>query len=100
MAKCDPRAFARCPYNGTCLKPELAEFQEGSDCDAFNRKVLNGKITNGDVIRGMNDRELAVFLYTITRACADRTCETCPIGGENCIVMIPWVKKEYTRWNE
>lgn len=36
MLKCDPRAFARCPYNKTCVSVEMAEFTEGSDCHRFN----------------------------------------------------------------
>lgn len=94
MLKCDPRAFARCPYNKTCIPMEEAIFIEGSDCDRFNQKVLRAPITNADRIRGMTDRELAVFLYTATRACADRTCHTCPIGQMNCIVLIQWLKQE------
>lgn len=98
MPKCDPRAFARCPYNKTCDPVGQATFQEGSDCDQFNRKVLSTPVTNADGIRGMSDRELAVFLYTATRACADRNCASCPIGPENCIVLLSWLKQpEVTR---
>lgn len=68
MPKCDPRAFARCPYNKTCVPVEEATFTVGSDCDLFNQKVLRTPITHADSIRGMTDRELAVFLYTVTRA--------------------------------
>lgn len=94
MLKCDPRAFARCPYNKTCVSVEMAEFPEGSDCHRFNNKVLDMPPTNGDRIRGMDDRELAVFLTTITRACADRACDRCPIGNPACIAMIHWVRQE------
>lgn len=94
MMKCDPRAFARCPYNRTCVSVEMAEFTEGSDCHRFNNKVLDVPPTNGDRIRGMNDRDLAVFLTTITRACADRGCDRCPIGNPDCIAMIHWVRQE------
>ena len=93
--KCDPRAFARCPYNKTCITPEQTEFEEGSDCFLFNKKVLSNAITNGDYLRGMSDMELASFLHTITRACADRNCAACPIGESNCTVMLYWVKSKY-----
>lgn len=93
MLKCDPRAFARCPYNDTCVAPDQAEFTENSDCHLFNMKVLENTVTCGDEIRMMNDRELATFLYTITRSCADHDCGNCPIGEQNCIVMLHWVKK-------
>lgn len=94
MLKCDPRAFARCPYRNSCISVEMAEFTEGSDCHRFNNKVLDMPPTNGDRIRGMDDRELAVFLTTITRACADHACVRCPIGNPACIAMIHWVKQE------
>ena len=62
MLKCDPRVFARCPYKGSCVSLEHAEFTEGSDCDRFNQKVLNAPVTNGDRIRMMNDMELSKLL--------------------------------------
>lgn len=62
MLKCDPRVFARCPYKGSCVSLEQAEFTEGSDCEKFNQKVLNAPVTNGDKIRMMNDTELARLL--------------------------------------
>lgn len=94
MMKCDPRAFARCPYNKTCVSVEMAEFQENSDCHRFNNKVLDMPPTNADRIRGMDDRELAYFLTAITRSCADRRCDNCPIGNPSCIAMIHWIKQE------
>ena len=93
MMKCNPRAFARCPYNKTCGSLELAEFTENSDCHRFNNKVLDMPVTNGDRIRGMDDRDLASFLTAITRACADYRCDICPIGKPNCIAMIHWIKQ-------
>ena len=51
MMYCDPRAFARCPYNRSCLSPEQAEFTEDSDCDQFNRRVLEKPLTEADGIR-------------------------------------------------
>lgn len=93
MMKCDPRAFARCPYKGSCVNLEEAEFAEGSDCDLFNKRILERPITNADKIRGMSDLELSFFLHNITRACADHDCSSCPIGEQNCIVMLYWLKK-------
>lgn len=61
MPKCDPRAFARCPYNQTCVSVEETEFPEGSDCDIFNQKVLKTPRTNADRIRAMSDEELAAL---------------------------------------
>ena len=91
--KCDPRVFARCPYHATCISVDQAEFAEGSDCHIFNKKVLEKTPTHGDGIRTMSDMELANFLYTATRACADHDCGNCPIGKQNCIVMLYWIKK-------
>lgn len=100
MPKCDPRAFARCPYNKTCAPVGTAEFTEGSDCDAYNRKVLQTPITEADKIRGMSDMELATFLYTLSRSCADHQCGECPIGPDNCIVMLPWLKRNAKEGDE
>lgn len=93
MKKCDPRAFARCPYQKSCGSLDDAQFPQGSDCDLFNQKVLSSKSTNADHIRGMSDMELATFLYTATRACADHNCGGCPIGEENCPVLLHWLRQ-------
>ena len=93
MPKCDPRAFARCPYKATCVPIEEATFTEGSDCDQFNQKVLRTPISNADRIRGMSDMELATFLYTVTRSCSTRDCGSCPIGRESCVVLLQWLKR-------
>jgi len=93
MLKCDPRAFVRCPYNKTCVSVEQATFTEGSDCEKFNQRILQSKETNADHIRSMSDRELATFLYTLSRSCADHACLTCPIGMGNCTVMLAWLKR-------
>ena len=101
LLKCDPRAFARCPYKESCFSVEQAEFTKGSDCDLFNQRILERPITNADKIRGMSDLELSTFLHTITRACADHDCGNCPIGEQNCIVMLHWLKKsELEKRNE
>lgn len=91
--KCDPRAFARCPYQKSCGSLDDAQFPEGTDCDLFNQKVLRAKTTNADRIRGMSDMELATFLYTATRACADHNCGDCPIGEGNCPVLLHWLRQ-------
>lgn len=62
MLRCDPRAFARCPYNMTCVRIEEAVFAEESDCHQFNRKVLRQPVTNGDRIRTAGDRYLVELL--------------------------------------
>ena len=93
MMHCDPRAFARCPYNKTCVSPEQTEFAEGSDCDLFNQKVLEKPMTEADNIRRMSDVELSLFLYEVTRCCADKNCAACPIGEQNCIVMLYWLRQ-------
>lgn len=93
MMHCDPRAFARCPYNKTCVSPEQTEFTEGSDCDLFNQKVLEKPMTEADNIRRMSDVELSLFLYEVTRCCADKNCAACPIGEQNCIVMLYWLRQ-------
>ena len=93
MTHCDPRAFARCPYNKTCVSPEQTEFAEGSDCDLFNQKVLEKPMTEADNIRRMSDVELSLFLYEVTRCCADKNCAACPIGEQNCIVMLYWLRR-------
>lgn len=94
MLQCNPRAFARCPYKATCAPVEKATFREDSDCDLWNQKVLRNPITNADRIRGMSDREMATFLYTLSRSCADHACLTCPIGMENCQVILRWLKRD------
>lgn len=96
LLKCDPRAFARCPYNATCISADQAEFAENSDCFLFNKKILETPATNADKIRGMSDIELATFLYTATRACADNDCGSCSIGQQNCMVMLHWLRKPET----
>lgn len=91
--RCDPRAFARCPYNKTCVSPEQAEFTEGSDCDIFNQKISADMPTEADRIRRMSDVELSLFLHSVTRACADKNCGACPIGANNCIVLLHWLRQ-------
>ena len=85
MMKCDPRAFARCPYSKECSdSPEHTSFYKGTECDYFNQQVIHAPLTNADRIRAMSDEELAVFLDGFTCNCID--CrdndgknESCPI---------------------
>ena len=94
MMNCDPRAFARCPYNKTCISVEMAEFTENSDCHRFNNKVLDMPPTNADRIRGMGDEEMAEFIKAVAIAHAEKDCDSCPIGKDNCKNMVKWLKKE------
>ena len=60
MMKCDPRAFARCPYSKECSgSPEHTSFYKGTECDYFNQQVIHAPLTNADRIRAMNDDELS-----------------------------------------
>lgn len=92
MLKCDPRAYARCPYKGSCVDLENAQFPEGGDCHLFNQKVLSSQMTEADYIRTMSDPQLYLFLYTLTRSCAEKNCQACPIGAENCANLRQWLK--------
>lgn len=66
MLKCDPRAFARCPYSKQCSdSPEHTSFYAGTECDDFNRKILEAPMTYADRIRAMTDVELAEFIGRI-----------------------------------
>lgn len=60
MFKCDKRAFSRCKYKESC-GPD-AEYEEESECEKFNKIMLERPMTNADCIRSMNDHDLAVFL--------------------------------------
>ena len=94
MMNCHPRAFARCPYNKTCISVEMAEFQENSDCHRFNNKVLDMPPTNSDRIRGMSDKDMAAFLMAIAKSCTNRACGSCQIGKDNCQTILGWLQKE------
>ena len=66
MMKCDPRAFARCPYRKGCSdSPEHTSFYEGTECDYFNQQVIHAPPTNADRIRAMTDEELSEFISRI-----------------------------------
>lgn len=63
-----------------------------TNCDAY----IHTK-TNADRIQAMTDEELAVFIYTATRACNNYECESCPIGDENCPDLVKWLKQPAER---
>lgn len=90
MMKCDPRAFARCPYSKECSdSPEHTSFYKGTECDYFNQQVIHAPLTNADRIRAMSDEELAVFLDDLTCLCVDcndhdGVNENCPIYKQGC----------------
>lgn len=94
MLKCDPRAFARCPYQKSCGRIEEAEFPEGSDCQKFNERILAKPITVADDIRAKSDPQLYLFLYTLIESCKAKACGACPIGADNCTSLKSWLKSE------
>ena len=96
MKKCDPRAFARCPYQKSCGRLEDAEFEPGGDCDRFNQRILAKPITVADDIRAKSDPQLFLFLYTLIESCKVRNCDACPIGADNCMSLKGWLKSEGT----
>lgn len=60
MLKCSPEAFAKCPTRHLCgVRHDDATFAEGSDCDKFNQEVLAAPKTRADLVRAMNDEDLA-----------------------------------------
>lgn len=103
MKRCDPRAFAQCPHNRTCVRIEEAVFPEGSDCDRFNMRVIREPVTNADRIRGMNDGELRDFLDQFDNG--DDVMHYCQCKPE-CITLaeneqeIPhkWCRRCLLRW--
>lgn len=63
MLRCSPEAFAKCPTRALCGNIQEATFTEGSECDMFNRSVVDKPMTNADAIRCMSDDDLAEFLF-------------------------------------
>ena len=60
MLKCSPEAFAKCQIKcHHCETADKAYFLEGSDCDKFNQEVLAAPKTRADLVRAMNDEDLA-----------------------------------------
>jgi len=100
MLRCDPRAFARCPYKGSCGRIEDAEFPEDSDCHKFNRRILSTPVTVSDDIRAKSDPQLFLFLYTLISSCKAGDCGACPIGEKNCSNLRNWLKSESKEGNE
>ena len=58
MLKCSKKAFAACPDRLRCACLTDATFTEGSECDKFNRQIMDKPMTHGDQIRAMSDEEL------------------------------------------
>ena len=84
MMKCDPRAFAKCPYRAQCGdSPKHAEFAEGSECDDFNRDILNAPLTNAERIRTMNDKELATTIKDMMFSDFKPACEKSTFFSED-----------------
>lgn len=79
MKKCDPRAFAKCPYREMCGDISNALFADGSECDEFNEKVIEQPMTNSDRIRAMSNEELA---KAIEARCTYNLCEI--VCGNSC----------------
>ena len=65
--KCNAEAREKCPFDHPCDREEKAYFEEGSPCDAFNKKLVPPPPqTNAEHIRSMTDEELAEFLCDAT----------------------------------
>ncbi len=81
MLKCDPRAFARCPYRKECSdSPEHTSFYEGTECDYFNHQVIHAPLTNADRIRAMSDDDMADTMcrnpiFTVCDAVCEGDCK-------------------------
>ena len=65
MVKCHPRAYAKCPTRHICGSIHEADFMEGSECDAFNQRILNQPMTMADKIRAMSDEDLTDIIYEL-----------------------------------
>lgn len=61
MLRCGPEAFAKCPTRALCGNVHEATFTEGSECDRFNRSVVDKPMTNADRFRSMGDEELVAL---------------------------------------
>ena len=103
LIRCDPRAFARCPYKRSCVRIEEATFTEGSDCHRFNEKVLRQPVTNADMLRAMEDQELVKLLFRLDNS--DEVLHYCQAKQE-CMDIIDheqnvpdsWCKKCLLKW--
>lgn len=94
MMKCDPRAFARCPYKKECSdSPEHASFYEGTECDCFNQQVIHAPLTNGDRIRAMRDEELAEHIWKKFGCPEGKDHVTCGYVGECKDCWIEWLQQ-------
>lgn len=94
MLKCSPEAFAKCSTRKYCGSLEHATFTEGSDCDKFNRKILEHPLTNGDRIRCMSDEELERFINHFN-ICDIRTNDECKMSYCACceVCVMDWLQQ-------
>lgn len=80
--KCSSEAREKCPFDLRCVSEEEAYFEEGSACDAFNKKLNPPPpITNADHIRSMSDEELADFLVEL--------------ADDGNLLIREWIKQPY-----
>ena len=82
MLKCSKEAFAACPDRRFCQETGGPMFFEGSECDKFNRQIMDKPMTNADRIRAMSDEELADNLHQLYLAFSDEGY--CDIGKLFC----------------
>lgn len=79
MMRCDPRAFARCPYKKECSdSAEHTSFYEGTECDYFNQRVIRAPLTNADKFRAKSDEELAELIVSwgiCSDVCSQKYCD-------------------------
>ena len=61
MRQCSEKAYAECSSPMRCKSREVAFYLPGSKCDDFNR-AQEKKVTNGDALRAMTDKDLAEYL--------------------------------------
>ena len=65
MRQCSEKAYAECSSPMRCKSREVAFYLPGSKCDDFNREKEK-KVTNGDALRAMTDKDLAEYLCGMT----------------------------------
>lgn len=67
MLKCSPEALPSVLLGHSAgIRTKLLSLKN-SDCDLFNRSVVDSPLTNADAIRCMSDDDLAVFLFTVQK---------------------------------
>lgn len=94
MLRCSPEAFAKCPTRHICGNQHEATFAEGSECDEFNRQVLDKPMTNADRIRAMTDEELERFINHFN-ICDIRTNDECKMSYCACceVCVMDWLQQ-------